>query len=100
VAARYGSLPVFGPSNFSQWTIANKHGWTVALEPTGHEAAKFGHLPVSGQCFDQWGLVDNEGMTVAMVAKNVGGSSAAIYHAWLVNNSLENENYAEISILL
>jgi hypothetical protein len=44
--ARFGTLS----SNFKQWDLADKSGWTVALEPTGHVAAAWGHFPAD---FDQ-----------------------------------------------
>jgi hypothetical protein len=45
------------PAGFSQWTIANKHGWTVA-----HVAASFGMLPHN---FDRWDIVNKYAWSVA-----------------------------------
>ena len=63
MAASYGQLP----TDFDQWQIADKEGWTIA-----HEAAYFDHLPLD---FDQWDLMDDHfGLTVSeVVQKRIDG---------------------------
>lgn len=45
------------PADFTQWDLADKHGWTIA-----HEAARHGYLPND---FNQWRLATNTGWSAA-----------------------------------
>jgi hypothetical protein len=78
---------------FRAWDLRDRDGWSVALEPTGHEAARYNNLPenfnqwdiksgpdewtVAHEAsmygkfkpdFDQWWLADKDGWTVAHTA--------------------------------
>jgi hypothetical protein len=57
VAEMYGGLP----TDFNQWGLADKDGWTVA-----HDAARYGDLP---EGFSQWDLVDGSGVRVSDLAE-------------------------------
>lgn len=52
------------PANFTNWSLADKNGTTVA-----HQAALAGRLPDG---FSQWDLTDNDGWTVARMAVYAG----------------------------
>jgi hypothetical protein len=95
IAAKSGTLP----ESFDAYDMRHAGGgWTVA-----HIAAKYGTLPDN---FSQWDLADNEGVTVAKVAKGVGGISALQYSAWEIVNRLvgvlesDQDDYDPCSLMM
>jgi hypothetical protein len=79
LVARYGHFPADIGRDI--YKLTDKYGATVA-----HVAAQFGHLPPE---FEQWGMVDGEGRTVAEVAAVVyppDSVLAASARQWLEEN--------------
>jgi hypothetical protein len=55
-------------SDFRQWDVADRHGWTIA-----HAMANRSRLPSNFNSLGLWGLADDTGWTVAHTAADRGG---------------------------
>jgi hypothetical protein len=71
------------PADFNQWALADENGWPVA-----HEAALYRHLPKD---FDQWDLVDNLNKTVASWAIIKNDLSEDDYMKWKIMQTLDTK---------